>query len=187
MAELDKYGKRLSRYLSLILRHKPEELGITLDREGWVGIYELLHACGVHGRPMTRALLQDIVDNDDKQRFTIRGERIRAAQGHSLESVKIDYVAIEPPTLLYHGTSTRVLPLVREDGLKKMKRNHVHLSPDVATASKVGARHGNVVVIPVLAREMWSCGYLFYLSDNGVWLTDRVPNRFLNFGELDYE
>lgn len=180
----EKQLTRNSKFLSLVLRHKPEAAGVTLDGEGWIDIATLLKGCASHGHPLTREELDYIVENNDKKRFTIEGSRIRAAQGHSLESVKIDYVAIEPPALLYHGTATRFLDPIMKDGLKKMSRTHVHLSETVETARNVGTRHGSVVIIPIKAKEMHHTGYLFFKSDNGVWLTDRVPARF--FGELIY-
>jgi putative RNA 2'-phosphotransferase len=172
----------LSKFLSLVLRHKPEEIGLILDDQGWADVTELLHLANQTGRHITRELLNQIVSENDKQRFAFSadGHRIRASQGHSLD-VDLALVPTEPPDLLYHGTASRFLDSIRAQGLDRRQRQHVHLSRDAATATKVGQRHGRPVILVVRARTMSVAGHQFLLSDNGVWLTDRVPTDFLIF------
>ncbi len=169
---------KTSKFLSFVLRHKPEAIGISLDEEGWVSIRELLKACASSGRPITLDELNAVVEDNDKQRFVIRGSRIRANQGHSIP-IKLGLEPREPPNLLFHGTTKRLMPSIREFGLMKMKRQHVHLSPDEQTAIKVGRRHGKPVVLLIDSSAMHSSGLPFYLSDNGVWLTDAVPWQYI--------
>jgi putative RNA 2'-phosphotransferase len=173
---------RLSKFLSLILRHQPEKVGLKLDEAGWVGVTELLEVSARHGHPMTLQSLQHIVATSEKKRFALSedGQRIRASQGHSVE-VELGYAPATPPALLYHGTVDRFLNSIRENGLIKGDRHHVHLSADTATASTVGARRGKPVVLTIDAAGMAREGLLFYLSANGVWLTDHVPARFMAF------
>jgi putative RNA 2'-phosphotransferase len=171
---------RVSKYLSKHLRHQPENIGLTLEPGGWVGVDDLLAACARNGFRLTRAELDAVVADNDKQRFSYdeSGARIRANQGHSVE-VDLELPPAAPPDVLYHGTVHTTADAIRRDGLKKMRRHHVHLSPDVETATRVGARHGRPVVFAVDARAMADAGHTFYVSDNGVWLTDEVPPRFL--------
>lgn len=165
-----------SKLLSFALRHRPDALGLTLDAAGWVPVDALLRACAAHGQPIDRAELEDLVATNAKRRFALSadGLRIRASQGHSVE-VALDYAPAEPPDVLFHGTATRALPGIRERGLVRMTRHHVHLAADEATAAAVGARHGRPVVLRVDARRMHAAGHVFYVSANGVWLTDAVP------------
>jgi putative RNA 2'-phosphotransferase len=171
---------KTSKFLSYVLRHKPEAIGVTLDQNGWVETGVLLEACRLHNHPLTREELEEVVRSNDKQRFAFSedGSKIRASQGHSIE-IELDYWVIEPPELLYHGTATRYLASIQEQGLVKGKRHHVHLSGDVETARKVGMRHGKPVVFQIAAGEMRRNGFVFYLSANGVWLTDHVPTRYI--------
>ncbi|MGP6089998.1 RNA 2'-phosphotransferase [Antarctobacter jejuensis] len=173
---------RDSRFLSLILRHKPEQIGLTLDRAGWVDIDKLLRALKRSGRRLSREDLEMVVAENDKRRFTISedGCRIRAAQGHSVE-VDLGIPASPPPDILYHGTARNNLDEIYRTGILPRRRRQVHLSPDVETALAVGQRHGKPVVLQVAAALMASEGHNFYLADNGVWLTDRVPPKFLGF------
>ena len=170
--------KSLSRFLSLILRHKPETIGLELDPNGWIDIDTLLSALNAAGKSVTREDLARVVENNDKQRFIIQDGRIRANQGHSV-SVDLGLTETAPPQTLYHGTATRFLDRIRAEGLKKMNRQHVHLSPDKVAASKVGVRHGKLVVLKVAAEQMHSDGFAFYRSANGVWLVDSVPASYL--------
>lgn len=173
---------RVSKFLSLVLRHQPRRIGIELDHAGWVRVSELLAACQAHDFPITREELEAVVRENDKQRFAFSedGTRIRASQGHSVR-VELGYAPLAPPTLLYHGTASRLLASIRERGLVKGGRHHVHLSTDAATAAKVGARHGTPHVIEVQSGRMHADGYDFYRSDNGVWLTEHVPAKYLVF------
>ncbi len=169
-----------SKFLSLVLRHRPEVIGITLDAEGWVPVEELLAACAQHSRAISREQLDVVVRTNDKQRFAFSadGSRIRANQGHSL-SVDLGLAPVEPPELLYHGTVERFLESIRRDGLTKGNRHHVHLSPDIQTATKVGQRRGRPVVLVIEAGRMFRDGHTFYRSENGVWLTDSVPPVYI--------
>lgn len=174
----------VSKFLSLVLRHKPEEIGLTLDDQGWADIVSLIERMNEHGRPVTRELLDRVVAENDKQRFAISGDgrRIRASQGHSLE-IDLALAPAEPPQRLYHGTATRFLASIRGQGLLPGARQHVHLSLDEATALKVGQRHGRPCVLIVQSGEMAAAGHAFFRSDNGVWLTPHVPVDFLVFPE----
>ena len=171
-----------SRRLSYILRHAPEDVGITLGDGGWVLIDDLLSGMNGKGWSIDRAELEAVVKTNDKKRFTISedGLRIRAAQGHSVK-IKSDLIAIEPPMRLFHGTAKRFLDTVMREGLRPMSRQHVHLSLDVATAESVGQRHGSAIVLQVDAQNMSDAGYEFFRADNGVWLTHLVPKEFLSF------
>lgn len=167
--------KQLSHQLSYLLRHVPHEAGLTLSPGGWVPLSPVLAHLGV-----TREQVARVVAASDKQRFSLDGERIRANQGHSVP-VDLELVPTLPPAVLYHGTFPDALPAIRTSGLKAMNRHHVHLSPDVATAKQVGARRGPPVVLTVQAGQMYAAGYLFYVSANGVWLTQHVPPEFTEF------
>jgi putative RNA 2'-phosphotransferase len=171
---------RISRFLSKHLRHQPQALGLTLAPGGWVAVVDLLAACDQHGRPLSRAELDEVVARNNKQRFSYdeSGRRIRANQGHSV-AVDLQLAPAIPPETLYHGTGERAVASIQRDGLKRMTRHHVHLSPDTATAINVGRRHGRPVVFAVAAAAMSRDGHIFYLSENGVWLTDSVPARYL--------
>lgn len=170
-----------SKFLSLVLRHKPEVIGITLDAQGWVGVDHLLAQMEKNGRALSREELNMIVAQNDKKRFTFSedGTRIRAAQGHSV-SVRLGLEPVTPPEHLFHGTSEGALAAIYEQGLRPGNRQQVHLSADVKTAFKVGQRHGKPHVFLVAARLMQQAGHNFYQADNGVWLTDSVPAKFLS-------
>ncbi len=173
-----------SKLLSLVLRHSPGKFGVSLDGEGWASVPELLQALQTAGHPISRDLLREVVETNEKRRFALSqdGERIRARQGHSLD-VDLGLEPIAPPRLLYHGTATRYLNSIRGEGLLKNTRQFVHLSPNDKTAHKVGERHGKPIVLIVRAGELAATGAKFYLSENGVWLTDHVPPEFLEFPE----
>lgn len=174
--------KQISKFLSLVLRHEPSRVGIKLDVSGWTSVEALLAGCRASGPRMTRETLEEIVATSPKQRFALSadGQRIRANQGHSVD-VNLGYSPATPPELLFHGTVAGALPAIREHGLSKMHRHHVHLSVDVATASLVGQRRGKPVILVVRANEMARAGHVFYVSTNGVWLTDQVPPEFIEF------
>jgi putative RNA 2'-phosphotransferase len=172
----------VSKFLSLVLRHQPETIGLTLDDNGWADVDELIRLANARGRRLTRQLIDRVVAENDKKRFAFSddGARIRASQGHSVE-VELDLPPAEPPVVLYHGTATRFLDSIRAIGLRPGTRQHVHLSRDEATAVNVGQRHGRPVVLTVRAGDMHAAGYKFFVSANGVWLTDRVPVEFVGF------
>lgn len=173
-------GNDKSRFLSLILRHKPETIGLTLDNSGWVEVTQLLLQMNNNGQKIDLNELEHIVRTNDKKRFEFNEDKtkIRASQGHSL-GVDLQYESKTPPNILYHGTSTKSVESINKSGLLKLKRDHVHLSGDFCTATKVGSRHGKPVIFEVLAAQMHEEGYKFYQSTNGVWLTDHVPSKFL--------
>jgi putative RNA 2'-phosphotransferase len=170
-----------SKFLSYILRHQPQSIGLTLNTEGWADIAELIACANKSGNTIDRALIQQVVDTSDKKRFTISddGLRIRAAQGHSTASVAMTYPEQTPPEFLYHGTATRFLESIRKEGLKPGERHYVHLSANVKTATEVGQRYGTPSVLIVAALIMHRAGFTFFLADNGVWLTEAVPVRFI--------
>lgn len=175
---MNKDDIQTSKFLSLILRHRPDSVGISLDLEGWVDVDVLLVACMKAGRSISKKDLERIVEASDKKRFVIRDGRIRANQGHSVE-VDLKLEPVEPPDVLYHGTATRFLDAILREGLTSQSRQHVHLSATVDTATIVGRRHGKPVVLEVAAGEMFREGKFFFLSENGVWLTESVEPRFL--------
>ena len=173
---------RISKYLAKHLRHQPARIGLALDRAGWVEVDTLLRAAARHGFPFTRDELEQVVAANDKKRFSFdeTGRRIRANQGHSVP-VDLGLPPAEPPPVLYHGTVGSVLGEIRREGLRPMRRHAVHLSPDRETATRVGARRGEPVVLTVDAAAMAAAGHTFHVSANGVWLTDAVPPEFLTF------
>ncbi|MFF7363915.1 RNA 2'-phosphotransferase [Streptomyces sp. NPDC008125] len=176
----DRRTVKVSKYLSKHLRHQPERIGLTLDPNGWVDVAKLLAAAARHHFPITRAELEHVVAVNDKQRFTLEGDRLRANQGHTV-AVDLDLPPAEPPPFLYHGTVARSLAAIRTEGLRPMARHHVHLSPDRETATRVGARRGRPVVLSVDAAAMRRAGHVFRVSANGVWLADSVPPEYLRF------
>ena len=171
---------RASRLLSWMLRHAPHEVGLRLDEAGWAGVEAVLAILRRRGVPLDRAGLAAVVAGTDKRRFALSpdGQRIRALQGHSV-AVRLDHPQREPPPRLFHGTVARFVASILREGLRPGERHHVHLSPDLDTARTVGARRGAPVVLVVQARAMHAAGHRFWLSPNGVWLTERVPPRFL--------
>ena len=171
--------KSLSKFISLILRHRPEAVGITLDEHGWANVDELLEGIN-KTRRIDMALLEKIVAEDDKQRYSFNDDKtlIRANQGHSIP-VDVELEEKEPPAVLWHGTGEKYTRAIDREGLIPKGRLYVHLSPDIETAKKVGSRHGRPVVYEVNAKTMRADGYRFFLSVNGVWLTKKVPVRYL--------
>lgn len=178
---MPKQSVKDSRYLSYILRHRPDDIGLRLDSAGWASVDELIAAARRHGRYLDRRTIEDIVASDDKGRFALSADRqkIRANQGHSIE-VDLGLEATKPPQFLYHGTARRFIEAIFQQGLLPSGRQHVHLSADVATALTVGKRHGKPVVLRINAQQMHGDGFDFYLSENHVWLTDAVDPKYLS-------
>ncbi|WP_316821581.1 RNA 2'-phosphotransferase [Pedobacter gandavensis] len=172
---------RISKVLSLVLRHQPELMGIELDPNGWVDVNFLIQQMNVHDIAVNRMLLDEVVETNAKKRFAFspNGKQIRASQGHSI-AVELGYVAQIPPDFLFHGTAEKSVASILNTGLEKRDRQQVHLSQDQKTAIQVGGRHGKPVVLKIHAAAMHQAGYLFYLSDNLVWLTDHVPVQFID-------
>ena len=171
---------KTSKFIALVLRHKPEKIGLTLDEHGWADVDELIEKTVHSGRKLDKESLEYIVRTNDKKRYAFNDDhtKIRANQGHTIP-VDVELKESVPPDVLYHGTAESSLPSIMDKGLLKMKRLYVHLSKDVSTAIKVGQRHGKPVVLLVDSGRMYKDGYKFYLSANGVWLTEHVPAQFL--------
>jgi putative RNA 2'-phosphotransferase len=178
----DKETTRTSKFLSLVLRHEPERVGLKLGEAGWVGVEELLQAVNRHGVSLTLDQLKHIVATSDKKRFAFSedGLRIRASQGHSVE-VDLQYPPQMPPETLYHGTAMRFLDSIRLNGLQKMDRHDVHLSAETKLTVQVGSRHGKPALLTIRAGDMHKAGFAFRCSANGVWLVDHVPPQFIQF------
>ncbi len=171
--------KETSKFISLILRHKPETIGITLDEHGWANVDELIAGIA-KTHPIDMAILEQIVDEDEKQRYSFNEDKtlIRANQGHSIP-VDVELEEKKPPEILYHGSGEKYVSSINEQGLIPKSRLYVHLSGDEETARKVGQRHGKPVIYKVKSGEMYNDGYKFFLSVNGVWLTKSVPVKYL--------
>lgn len=179
---MSKLLNETSKFLSFVLRHEPQAIGLTLDTEGWADISALIDGANKSGKSIDRDLIQQVVDTSDKKRFSISedGLLIRAAQGHSASSVAITYPEKVPPEFLYHGTATRFLESIQKDGLKPQERQYVHLSEDEQTAIAVGQRYGKPVVLKIEALQMHQQGFKFFQAENGVWLIENVPSIFLS-------
>jgi len=180
--------RKASKFLSLILRHKPETINIKLDSEGWVSVTDLL--AGMHRKgwdTFTKENLEEVVKDNNKQRFSFNESKtkIRANQGHSIQ-VDLGLKPTEPPDNLFHGTVSKFMDSIKSEGLKKVSRQHVHLSVDITTANNVGSRRGKPVILTINSRRMYDDGYTFYLSKNGVWLTDQVPYCYIDFSATIY-
>ena len=178
----EKQQKRIGKFISLILRHEPQKIGLTLDDAGWANVNELLAGLKSKNHEISFDQLKQLVASNDKQRYSFNEDqtRIRANQGHSL-NLDLQLEAQEPPEMLYHGTATRFLDSINEKGLIKGSRHHVHLSSNESTAQQVGSRHGKPVVLKIASGEMYKNGYVFYCSENLVWLTDQVPTEFISY------
>ncbi|GLZ11058.1 putative RNA 2'-phosphotransferase [Actinomadura sp. NBRC 104425] len=174
---------RISKYLARHLRNRPQDIQITLDPHGWVDVDELLSAAARHGFPISRDELDHVVAVNDKRRYAFdeTGRRIRANQGHSVD-VDLDLPVTPPPPYLYHGTTSRFVAAIRREGLRRMNRHAVHLSPDRRTAERVGSRRGTPVVLTVDSGRMAADGHQFRVTPNNVWLVESVPPRYLRFG-----
>ena len=171
---------KTSKFLSLVLRHKPEVIGINLDNQGWVDVEELIEKINSNGRTIDFELLAEVVRTNNKKRFAFNQDqtKIRASQGHSLD-IELGYSPSTPPDVLYHGTASQFLDSIMKSGLIKGNRHHVHLTDNIDTASNVGQRHGELAMLEVDSKSMFEKGYHFYVSENGVWLTENVPTEFL--------
>ncbi|MDH5400911.1 MAG: RNA 2'-phosphotransferase [Candidatus Heimdallarchaeota archaeon] len=168
--------RRKSKFLSLVLRHKPEVIGIEIDSEGWADLDAILK-----GVDLTLTELEELMTNDDKQRYSFNQDKtkIRANQGHSLK-VEIKFEEKTPPDILFHGTSSKFVDLIMNEGLKSMERHHVHLSQDLETAKQVGSRRGKYQVLIIDTKQMMDDGMKFYLSKNNVWLTEFVDPKYIS-------
>lgn len=175
---------KLSVFISLILRHKPEAINIRLDEQGYANVEELIKGVNNSGRYLTMDTLEEIVRTDKKGRYSFNNDKtkIRANQGHSIK-VDVELKEVIPPNVLYHGTADRFIDSILNNGIKKMNRLYVHLSDNIKTATQVGNRHGKVVILKINSERMTKDGYKFYLSENGVWLTDFVPNFYIELLE----
>ena len=178
---MSKHQTEISKFLSFVLRHQPDAIGITLDTEGWVDVAVLIAAAAKDGKTLAIDVIRDVVATSDKKRFAISedGLRIRAVQGHSTQSVDINYIEQVPPDFLYHGTATRFLDSIHEQGLISGSRHYVHLSQDEQTALAVGRRHGQPAVLTIKALLMHEQSFKFFKAENGVWLTRVVPVEFI--------
>ena len=172
--------KKTSKFLSYVLRHAPEAIGLALDEQGWASIEQLITCANASGRQLSRELLLEVVRTNDKQRFALseEGLYIRASQGHSV-TINLDLKPQLPPDKLYHGSAKRFLDSILKHGIQPGNRRHVHLSLDYETAIQVGRRHGKPIVLAVNAKAMTTEGFVFFLSENSVWLTDTVPAKYL--------
>ncbi|NDV60384.1 RNA 2'-phosphotransferase [Bacteroides sp. 519] len=173
--------KRIGKFISLILRHEPGKIGLKLDDNGWANVDELISKCAKHRVSFTMKQLEEIVATNDKKRYSFNDDntKIRANQGHSI-NIDLELKPVEPPEYLYHGTADRFLSSIMENGIVKGSRQHVHLSKDEVTAVKVGSRHGRAVVLTIMSGKMHREGISFFVSDNGVWLTDYVDPQYIS-------
>lgn len=187
MGKLNGREKQVSRFVSLILRHKPEKIGLQLDEHGWANVDELIEGIRRAGRNIDLPLLEKIVAENDKQRFSFSEDkkRIKANHGHTVK-VDLELESCQPPDVLYHGTVDTNKASIEEKGLLKANRLYVHLSPDIEMAVKVAARrNGQILIYRVAAGDMYRDGYIFHRSVNGVWLTDAVPAKYLQVHEVE--
>lgn len=181
-----KKQKKISRFMSLVLRHQPDAAGLTLDEGGWVSVSDLLNGLSANGRGISMQQLEVVVAENDKQRFQFDEDkvRIRATQGHSVV-VELGYEPAVPPEFLYHGTPKQFVASIRREGLKKQRRHHVHLHLDVTIARAAGERRGDPVILTVASGRMHASGHQFFLTPNNVWLTDAVPPEYLLYDETN--
>ena len=172
--------KHKSKFLSLVLRHKPEVIDLTLDENGWADIKELITKASAKDVILSQEIIKVVIETNDKQRFTYNDvkSKIRANQGHSIK-IDIDLESVEPPSLLYHGTAKRNIDSILEKGIDKRNRQHVHLSNEIETAKNVGSRHGKPIILIIDASQMQRDGIKFYLSKNKVWLTEFVDAKYI--------
>ncbi|UKB83938.1 RNA 2'-phosphotransferase [Chryseobacterium sp. MEBOG06] len=179
MNEIEK--KKISKFLSLILRHQPETIGVKLDENGWADVEELRAKSAQKRIYFTPEELDEVVETNNKKRFAFSEDKtqIRASQGHSI-NIDLSLEGVQPPDFLYHGTAEANMSSILEKGIEKRTRQHVHLSADKETATKVGMRHGKPVILTIRTGKMYEEGVVFYLSANGVWLTDFVDAQYIS-------
>ena len=177
----EQHKKRIGKFLSLILRHEPQKIGIQLDENGWADVEELMSKCARKNVRFSMQELEEIVATNDKKRYSFNDDKtkIRANQGHSI-NVDLGFIPVEPPEYLYHGTAERYVNSIMEEGIKRVSRQYVHLSKDKETAHKVGSRHGRPVILTILSGQMYRDGFEFYVSENGVWLADYVEAKYIS-------
>ncbi len=176
----EKHNKKISKFLSLVLRHQPEIISLNLDENGWADIKELQEKCSKNNIHFTLEELEEMVKTNDKKRFIFNDgkNKIRANQGHSID-IDLAMKPQLPPEFLYHGTAETNVESILEKGIEKRNRQHVHLSSNKDTAEKVGMRHGKPVLLTIMTGKMYEDGLLFYLSENNVWLTDFVDPKYI--------
>ena len=172
--------KHISKFMSLVLRHKPEEIGLQLDENGWAKVDELIARMNDQGMNVDHHIINTVVETNDKKRFAFNVDKtmIRANQGHSID-IELNLPEAIPPEILYHGTTDKYLENIFKEGLVRKSRQHVHLSITIDTAKAVGTRHGKPVILIIRSKEMHDAGYKFYLSENKVWLTDAIPVEYI--------
>ena len=177
----EKNKKIISKFLSLILRHQPQEIDLNLDENGWANVDELIVKCAIKNIKFNFEDLKEVVATNEKKRFIFNEDKskIRANQGHSIE-IDLALEPVMPPDFLYHGTAEKNIDSILENGIKKMNRQHVHLSQEKATAINVGSRHGKPVVLIINSSQMYEDGILFYKSENNVWLSDFVDKKYIS-------
>lgn len=177
----EKERKKISKFISLVLRHKPEVIHLNIDEYGWAEVDELMAKSANHGHGFTFLELEEMVETNDKKRFVFNEDktRIRANQGHSID-IDLALKPQQPPEFLYHGTAESNMESILQNGIEKRNRQHVHLSQDKETATQVGMRHGKPVILTIRTKEMSEDGIAFYLSENNVWLTDFVDAKYIS-------
>jgi putative RNA 2'-phosphotransferase len=170
--------KKVSKFLSYVLRHNPQVLNLTMDEQGWVSVTELLENLN----DVSMEMLEGVVAENNKNRFAFNDDktRIRANQGHSIK-IDLAYSPIEPPEFLFHGTAIQNIDSIKKSGIVKGNRHHVHLSLDKETATNVGKRHGKPVILIIQSKQMHEAGHQFFVSENNVWLTEFIPAEFIEF------
>ena len=169
-------SKKISKYLSYILRHRPDSIDLVLDEHGWADMDELISK--TKDLVLSKEIIAEVVESSDKQRFIIKENKIRANQGHSID-IDLDLKPTPPPDVLYHGTAMKYVESIMQEGIKSMNRQHVHLSKDIKTAKNIGSRHGKPIVLQIDTQAMYRDGCIFYLSENGVWLTEFVSVEYI--------